>query len=332
MKKKQTILIPVNIDPPIRCYRIHAYLINIIGNAYPDFSLYIISNYLSLHNGDERWRREYLDFHLDNNFINVSDLFLDNSWFDVVQIDFSASSKLLDSEVKEQIIFYLKKGYYVLHRVNECALPHANVYQQKDSENNAMTFGYVYDEDSFIVLDYDKDGRFGSSFVCCKDYMNSLYTVNSEYFLKLNFIKAKPGLSFAFNEERARKLLSCYINCENAYPDNPYYVNNIFGYDGVERALKEMEKGVNMIRLRVIKEHKEIILRYMEYVTTHHLIDSDYFLNEYREIKNKMNIVFMKILKKKFGFGQSETEYNLEYDEIRRINERESGLLYQFLK
>ena len=143
MKEKQTILIPVNIDPPIRCYRIHAYLINIIGNAYPDFSLYIISNYLSLHNGDERWRREYLDFHLDNNFINVSDLFLDNSWFDVVQIDFSASSKLLDSEVKEQIIFYLKKGYYVLHRVNECALPHANVYQQKDSENNEF---YLFPE------------------------------------------------------------------------------------------------------------------------------------------------------------------------------------------
>ncbi len=111
----------INPKPLIQCYRIHAYVLNIIGQRYPKFYDYVISNYLCLHNGKENIRREYLDFHLDNNFIDIRSLFRDNSWFDVVQIyDFDSDHYVVKDEIKPLIISFLQKGYCSFIDVHGC--------------------------------------------------------------------------------------------------------------------------------------------------------------------------------------------------------------------
>ena len=53
MNYNKNIILSVNRNPWIRCYRIHAYAMNIVGNIVPSFENYVLSNYLCLHNGKE---------------------------------------------------------------------------------------------------------------------------------------------------------------------------------------------------------------------------------------------------------------------------------------
>lgn len=86
----------VNTNPYIRCYRVHAYMLNIVGLSNKSFNKYVFTNYLCLHNGKENVRREYLDFHLDNNFLNIKDLYRYNDWFDIFKfLDLAASITFL---------------------------------------------------------------------------------------------------------------------------------------------------------------------------------------------------------------------------------------------
>ncbi len=321
------IKLPVNQKPWIQCYRIHAYMLNIIGLKYPTFYDYVISNYLCLHNGKDNIRREYLDFHLDNNFINIRDLFRDNSWFDVVQVyDFDSDHYVGKDEVKNLIISFLQKGYYVLHNVNEGFLRHSSMYGVI-SNNIALTYGYNSETDTFQILDYNSRGAFGASMVSCEDYLKALSGVTVTN--RINFIKAKDNLEFHFEEKKALKLLRCHIKSESAYPDHKDYINNIVGYLGVERTLKEsLTNGINLIRIRVLQEHKDMIARYFKYIYDNKYIDTDIYYTEYMPIARNMHAIFMKLIKKSLLNDQNCRQ---EIDAIRRLNENEAELLERYL-
>ena len=76
MEKDQIIKLPINETPMIRCYRIHAYVMNILDVSHmSNWEKYVISHYLCLHNGAKKIARDYLDFHLENNYTNIVDGF-----------------------------------------------------------------------------------------------------------------------------------------------------------------------------------------------------------------------------------------------------------------
>lgn len=317
-------------NPCVRCYRIHAYMLNIMGISYPKFYDYVISNYLCLHNGKDLIRKEYLDFHLDNNYLNIRDVFRNNDWFDIVQVhDFNVENYIGSYEIKNIIITFLHEGYYVLHNVNEAYLPHSSQYGEsiETANNIALTYGYDREKDVFMMLDYDCNGRFGSSIVGTNDYLNSIANVTVTN--RLNFIRAKKGLEFNFDISRALKLLGCHIYSKNAYPDHEDYKNNIFGYEGVERTLREISSnGLNIIRIRAIKEHKDIVLKHIKYVLDNHYIDRKEYYDDYKEIYNDMNIIFMRFIKKMISGRRN---FNEEIDDIRRLNEKEANLIEKYL-
>ena len=322
------IILPINFNPWVRCYRIHAYVFNLIGQKYPKFSDYAISNYLCLHNGKENIRQEYLDFHLDNNYINIRSLFRNNSWFDIVQIDESDNTNYIaKDELKHNIISFLQKGYYVMQIVNEEFLRHSARYGCHFSDNIALIYGYCAKTDAFLMLDYNAEGRFGQSYVPSEDYFKALYSVTVTN--RINFIKAKDNLDFQFEKAKAQKLLRCYIESESAYTDHADYVNNIVGYMGVERTLKDsLSTGINLIRIRAIQEHKDMVARYMKYVYENEYIDTKFYYDEYLIIAKKMHTIFMKLLKKDLLKVYDTT---CEIDAIRRLNEDEVKLLERYL-
>ena len=320
---------PVNTNPYIRCYRVHAYMLNIVGLSNKSFDKYVFTNYLCLHNGKENIRREYLDFHLDNNFLNIKDLYRYNDWFDIFQISrFGSFDKTSCSNLKEIIIDFLKKDYYILHNINEAYLPHSATYGGSDLNNIVLTHGYDKENDTFMLLDYDKTGRFGSSIVKSQDYLNSISMVTVTN--RLNFIKSKPNLDFSFDQNKALKLLKCHIESQNAYLDHEDLKNNIFGYEAIERTLNcALKNGINMIRMRVIKEHKEIILKYLMSVFDYNYIDNKNFIIEYKLIVNQMNNIFMRFIKNNMlGINQ-----DIELiDSIRSLNYKELDILSRYLK
>ena len=295
--KMNTILkyeLPINKDPWIRCYRIHANMLNIIGIAYPNFEKYVLSNYLCLHNRKEGCAREYLDFHLENNYLNIKDVFRNNDWFDIIQLKNINDKYYMNSKhCQEIIISFLNEGYYVLHNINEAYLPHSPKYKHdKEKSNNiALTYGYNRSEDVLYILDYAHTGNFGSSSVQINDYLDSIANVTVAN--NLNFIRAKKELEFRFDIRKSLKLLRCHINSQNAYLDHKDYDINIFGYEGVERTLNTLSThGINMIRLRTLKEHKNIILKYLKYVIDNHYIDEIKYYEEYQKIEKNMEIIF----------------------------------------
>ena len=304
-------------------------MLNIVGLSNKSFDKYVFTNYLCLHNGKENIRREYLDFHLDNNFLNIKDLYRYNDWFDIFQISrFGSFDNTSCSNLKEIIIDFLKKGYYILHNINEAYLPHSATYGGSDFNNIVLTHGYDKDNDTFMLLDYDNTGRFGSSIVKSQDYLNSISRVTVTN--RLNFIKSKTDLDFSFDQNKALKLLKCHIESQNAYLDHEDLKNNIFGYEAIERTLNcALKNGISMIRMRVIKEHKEIILKYLMSVFDYNYIDNKNFIIEYKLIVNQMNNIFMRFIKNNIlGINQ-----NIELiDSIRSLNYKEADLLDRYLK
>lgn len=330
MNNFDIVSLPINVNPIIRSYRVHSYLINIMENIYPDFEKYVISNYLCLHNGKKNIRMEYLDFHLDNNFLSIRELFRNNSWFDVVQIsDCNCQDNRKQIETRDLIVEFLNRGYYVLHGVNESCLSHTVRYGKPVSNNIAMTYGYNYKRNTFFLLDYNNKGRYGPSEVSYEEYFNSLKTVTIDN--RLNFIKAKNGLVFNFDFERSIKLLKCHVHSQNAYQNHDDYMNNVFGYEGVERSLEEMQKtGINLVRMRVIMEHKNTVLSCLRYASDNNLIDVN-IVKYYNEINKKMHTIFMKIFKKAF-VCKDNVNYSDDFDDIRLLNENEETLMKKFLQ
>lgn len=79
----------------------------------------------------------------------------------------------------------------------------------------------------------------------------------------------------------------------------------------------------------MIKEHKYIILRYLKYVLDNGYTDSNKYYMCYKRIFYDMDIIFMKIIKKRL---QKRKCFIDEIDQIRRLNEREAELLNNYLE
>ncbi len=319
------IALSITTTPLIRSYRIHAYMFNLMQN-HPTFLNYVISNYLCLHNKQNN--RDYLDFHLDNYFCNMSSLFHDNSWFEIKQVDISSDEFKNPEAIKQTILEHLNQGYYAIHRVNEAYLPHTNYYGENCINNNEMTFGYSQRCDSFFVLDYNQNGQFCSSLVNSNDYLKAIKITMSPIYL--NFIKAKKEIDFCFDQPRALKLLRCHMDSITAYPEYKDFSNNLVGYRAVNRSLENMKnEGYDFIRLRVIKEHKNIVLRYFEY-TCANGIDDPYFLEQYKIIDKMMETIFMCAIRDAMNNASQQTIIN-RINSIIELNEKESQLISRYL-
>ena len=223
----------------------------------------------------------------------------------------------------------LRAGYYILQNVNEGCFQHSLVYGQDIATNICMLYGYNEDKNQFYILDYNKQGHFGSSVVSSREYFNAFSSVPNRN--RLNFIKAKDNISFDFDFDQSIKLLNSHINSTNAYQDHNEYLNHIFGYRSVERSLREVKnEGMNITNFRVILEHKNILLKYFQYVTdTLQLVDGSFF-DLYKKINEKMNIIFIKIVKK-LMVCPNENNFDEECDAIRQINEAEADLISKYI-
>lgn len=319
-------ILPTESNPMLKSYRIHAYMINIM-QEHSDFYYYLISNYLCLHN--KRNGKDYLDFHLTNYFCNMKSLFYNNDWFDICQKDISSFNCSEENNIKDIIIDYLRKGYYVIHGVNESCLPHTIYYRGDVVNNIGMTCGYSYKLDSFCVLDYDKYGHFGCSWIPYTNYIQSIIstTIQNKF---LNFIKTKQEIAFTFDQPTAIKLLKCHLNSQSAYPDYAAFSNNLIGYEAINRSLENMKNaGVDFIRLRAIKEHKNMVLRYLQHVCSEG-IDDYIFYERYKIINRMMENIFMCILKDSFCDAPiSQTINRIKL--IQEINKQEFQLISDYL-
>lgn len=325
------IKLPIQIRPIVRCRKIHAYLINIMNAASNNnFEKYIICNYLCLHNGVEKICRNYLDFHLSNNYLNIVDVFKDNSWFDIIQVNkIDTENDRTNNYIKEILIQMLHAGYFVLQNVNEGLFPHSFAYGNSVAPNVCMLYGYNEYEDRFYILDYDKYGHFGSCTVSSEEYFGAVSSVPNRN--RFDFIKVKDTVTFSFDFEHSINLLQSQIGSFNAYPDHLEYQNHIFGYASIERSLHEAEKGqLSISDFRAILEHKDVLSRYFQYVTQNLNLVDDYFYNYYKEINEKMHQIFMKIIKKSLSYS-TENIFSKECDAIRRINEEEAALINKYV-
>lgn len=329
MGQQQYIKLPIDINPIIRSYRIHAYLINIVGNIYKnEFEKYIISNYLCLHNGIPNILIDYLDFHINNNYLNNKDMFRDNSWFYITQLyEFDIANYIKNDHIKKLIIDFLSDGYYVIQNVNEACLFHTIKYGSDTVNNISLLYGYDALLDSFMMLDYNYHGDFCGSLVPAREYFMSISSTIGKN--RLNFIKIKEGLQFDFDFEHSLNLLKCHVYSLNAYPDHDEYNNHLFGYESVKRSLDEIQNnGINMINIRVIMEHKNILLKYFRYITDYNYVNNQKYYEFYKKINVEMRIVFMKILKKSV---LKSNDYKPEINRICELNFEERKLLKNFL-
>lgn len=320
------VVLPIPGNPWIRGYRIHTYFFCIMMRDCPDFYKYIISNYLCLHN--KRSGVDYLDFHTENFFQRLGELFYDNSLFDYYRFDITPD---VDREhIKHTIADGLKNGYYIIHAINEAHLRHTARYGGNLCNNLEMTYGFSESRNSFFVFDYDMHGRLGGTEVAEDEYIKAISTVKVERNC-LNFVKAKKGLFFEFDDKKATGLLRCHICSKPAYPDYIAYYGNLIGYEAIDRTLSvTKENGVDFIKIRIIKEHKNMILRYFGYICDNFAVPHSFF-ERYAEISEAMDNIFLCMFKDSMS-DMKNSNTSKRINSISKLNEREQKLLAEYLE
>lgn len=83
------------------------------------------------------------------------------------------------------------------------------------------------------------------------------------------------------------------------------------------------------IHMRVIKEHKEIILKYLMSALDYSYIDNKNFIIKYKLIVDQMNNIFMRFIKNNILGVNQDIEL---IDSIRKLNYKEADLLGRYLK
>lgn len=211
---------------------------------------------------------------------------------------------------------------------------HQTFYEHIQSENCRYLYWLVCDasqrltlEKTGYMLDYDAYGRFCVSSVPSNEYFHSVSQVTVSN--RLNFVKAKENIDFSFDFEHSLKLLRCYLCSQNAYPDHVDYKNHVFGYEGVDMAFRDIH-CLNMVDIRAILEHKNIMCKYFEYITNNGYLKKDTYVLMYKDIALQMKIIFLKIIKKILLY-KNNRDYTTECDAIRRLNEKEAKLLEGYL-
>ena len=124
--------------------------------------------------------------------------------------------------------------------------------------------------------------------------------------------------------------MRCHIDSITAYPKYKDFSNNLIGYRAINRSLENMkDEGYDFIRLRVIKEHKNIVLRYLEFTCVNG-IDNPYFLEQYKIIDKMMENIFMCAMRDAMNNASQQTIIN-RINSIIELNEKESQLISRYL-
>jgi hypothetical protein len=285
-------------NPPVKFYQFYAYPLGIILTR-PEGYLWLYNNFINIYCcpdfGVETFRMKQ-PFYTTS--IAFSSILLDVRFYDTFNIDTLAYLK-----------FALEIKKYVYLTSDEFYNPERPTYQQTHNRHDLLLYGYDDENESFMVIGYDKTNHYRKTLFAYNDILLSepknihLLSINEGYvpFLKLDIPNIVLQLKQYLN-------IMEQIEAYDVVKPNPLFGQDAFKYlaDYIGKKTLDGDR-CDMRFILMFYEHKRCMLMRMEYLQTAITADIKNIIDSYKKVVQLSEKIHLCTLK-----------YNLTND--KRIN------------
>jgi len=271
----------------MQAYNPEAFTCSIIFSENEKYLPYLLSNYVQImfyNQPPYTWLNYFGDNWMlgndgliVNNTINIPNFIMDKNVFDIVRI----------------VRLCLDNGYYVYGPYNEFYIPGKQAYLKKYYPNDYILYGYDDEAKEFLSAGFVNETYipFRISYAA---YKNAL-KIEGQQHEYINYLQFNPNIDLTFDKTGLKKRLYDYLNSID-----PYNLNNIMGLEAIRHlSLYIQEKTIlheelELRLLYVIREHKQLMLRRLEYMMEKGYLPQDItLLKDYKIVVDKSNEAYI---------------------------------------
>lgn len=315
----QNIILPLNLDPPIKGYQHHAYKLGVLLAEDDKYMNFLYNRYIQL----QYIPKNTCGFNFYCGVWEFPFFFFESEY---IQMSTLAALKV---SVLDYIWEKLSMGYYVLCDFDEYYVRGKKSYMKMHFIHDTLIYGS--ENGCFILAGYDESNHYGVQKIANEDFEKAFW---SDYDEKK---KDRRGRIIAFkrkprtediNINLISSLLYDYINSCNTATRNYFYdisgENNLFGLAACKKLKESIYEKIDVRFFHIFWEHKDLMQKRVR-----HLINLGYIKEyrdeAYREIVHKALI--LRNIAIKLHIRDSEKEKERAVNLIESINNSEKEIL-----
>lgn len=248
-----SVVLPLEIQPPVQSYQHHAFWLSMILGNDPDMRPFLTMHYTNLMwDAQEKMLNPYIysDWRFETEQL-LPTKFLVNVPPKMVRgyRSFDLVALLCDM---------LDHGFYQMGTFDEFYVPAKGGYQKRHFVHNNLIYGYNDDARQFLSIGYTKNRIYEPFTVSYTDYVESVYRLEQRFIGAL-FCFYQPNAACRFDPDRYRRILYDYVTSANKGT-----AENGYGLGCLEKAAADLsetdDRAVLDLRpLRVILEHARMM-------------------------------------------------------------------------
>lgn len=304
--------LPVN-KASIQAYQRYAYA-EIAGMCDETVDIFEINNYINVKCKEINEINNEIDYYFEGekNYWDIP--YLDTKWLllDRVKMPICGIIKdMIDDE--RYVIFDGADDYYISER-------NQNLSQRFHRHHDGMIYGYDDTNDTFSLVIYTNE-----VLSCCTVPQQSLYlALNSEYINPEGFIVGakKKKVDLQFDASIVGQGIFKYLQSGKGKDGYVYGIET--GVQLEKHIRLSDEQTLDARALRLFWEHKEIMLKRLQYMANHGMISSE-IVNKYEKIVKETNVA--RALQTKYIVLKQKTILDKVADKIVGIVQEEQEIL-----
>lgn len=244
-----SVVLPLEIQPPVQSYQHHAFWLSMILGNDPDMRPWLTMHYTNLMwDAQEQMLNPYIysDWRFETEQL-LPTKFLVNVPPKMVQgyRSFDLVALLCDM---------LDHGFYQMGTFDEFYVPAKSGYQKRHFVHNNLIYGYDGDAQQFLSIGYTKNRIYEPFTVSYTDYVESVYHLHQRFIGAL-FCFYQPNAACRFDPDRYRCVLHDYVMSANKGS-----AENGYGLGCLEKTAADLSEAderaaLDLRPLRVILEH-----------------------------------------------------------------------------
>ena len=188
----------------------------------------------------------------------------------------------------------LSEGYYVLSFCDEYYISQKKRYHKVHNWHDFMLCGYNDVQKYFIGLGYTRDNQFKTYKIPFYELYQAIIWTEKNGLLnkdssvaKIEFIKARKDKEYTIKPDVIKEQLENYIASKPIETDS-----YVYGIDAYYRFMNNLRNKFDIRCIRLIMEHKQIMLQRIEYLNKLCEIDLDAIYIKYQQIVTIAEIAF----------------------------------------
>ncbi|MCD1259473.1 hypothetical protein B5M42_011570 [Paenibacillus athensensis] len=250
--------------------------------------------------------------------------------------------EMLGMDLFDFIVKCIDSGKYVYAYVDEFYVPFLT-YQRWHYVHDIMIYGYDLETRELDAVGMTQANHFGTARITFEQFMEGYQApTQHEYQHDIFLLHEKFNTTYEFDLVLVRELLEDYVYSRNTSTRYRMVANPLDCLFGMEiydrymddlRLAKETGELISYLPIHTMMEHKECMLRRMEYMRDHGHVDAERVvpvMEAYREVTLATQVLRSMILKRHRTRKDNPTVDQL-LDKVAVIRDKERQVLLDFL-